>query len=121
MTLTLTKWYLIRLLLLFLFSITLLLIYSYTIFVPPGELYSQLFEAEVQDSKKLIYNERGNKYVKFRQLQGAGFNNQVRPFSLENLLFIITVSGTRDSPFSSSCIANVSYLRLSAFDMASSW
>ena len=78
--LTLTpNWRLIRPLLLLLLCIILSLFYLYTAFLPPGEVYSQLFNAELQDSKKLIHNERGNKYVKFRQLQGAGFNNQVHP------------------------------------------
>ena len=74
------NWRLIRPLLI-LFCITVLIFYTYTAFSPPGELYNQLFEAEVQNSKKLIHNERGHnlKYVKFRQLQGAGFNNQVSP------------------------------------------
>ena len=77
-TLTL-NWRLIRPLLV-LFCAILLLFYLYTTFLPPEALYNQLFDAEVRDSKKLIRNERGNKYVKFRQLQGAGFNNQVGPF-----------------------------------------
>jgi len=72
------NWRLIRPLLI-LFCITLLLFYIYTTFLPPGEVYNRLFDAEVQDSNKLIHNERSNKYVKFKQLQGAGFNNQVRP------------------------------------------
>lgn len=70
-------WRLIRRLLV-LFCATLLPFYLYTTFLPPKALYNKLFDAEVLDSKKLIRNERGNnKYVKFRQLQGAGFNNQV--------------------------------------------
>ena len=73
------NWRLIRPLLV-LFCAILLLFYLYTTFLPPEALYNQLFDAEVRDSIKLIRNERGNnKYVKFRQLQGAGFNNQVGP------------------------------------------
>ena len=62
-----------------LFCGTLLLFYLYISFLPPDDLYNQLFNTEIQDSQKLTRNERGNKYVKFRQLQGAGFNNQVSP------------------------------------------
>lgn len=72
------NWRLIRPLLL-LFCATLFLCYFYTTFLPPKSIYNQLFDAEVRDSKSLIRNERGYKYVKFRQLQGAGFNNQVNP------------------------------------------
>jgi hypothetical protein len=75
---TVTNWRLIRPLLV-LFCATLLLFYLYTTFLPPEALYNQLFDAEVRDSKKLMRNERGYKYVKFRQLQGAGFDNQVSP------------------------------------------
>jgi hypothetical protein len=76
MTTVTLNWRLIRPLFV-LFCAILLLFYLYTTYLPPEALYNQLFDAEVRDSKKLIRNERRNKYVKFRQLQGAGFNNQV--------------------------------------------
>lgn len=79
------NWRVIRPLLI-VFCIALLLFYIYSTFLPPAEVYNQLFDDEVRDSNKLIHNDRGNKYVKFRQLQGAGFNNQVRSFSLKLLL-----------------------------------
>ena len=77
------NWRLIRPLLV-LFCAALLLLYLYTTFLPPEALYNQLFDDEVRDSKKLIRNKRGDKYVKFRQLQGAGFNNQVNPSPLSS-------------------------------------
>jgi hypothetical protein len=75
------NWRLIRPLLIF-FCATLLLFYIYTTYLPPGALYTRLFDAELRNSRKLIHdvNKRDNKYVKFRQLQGAGFNNQVNLF-----------------------------------------
>ena len=72
------NWRLIRPLLV-LICATLSLFYLYTTYLPPEALYNQLFDDELRDSQKLVRNERGNKYVKFRQLQGAGFNNQVGP------------------------------------------
>ena len=78
------NWRLIRLLLVLL-CLVLSIFYLYPTFLPPRALYNDLFDGEIQDSKKLIHNERGNKYVKFKQLQGAGFNNQVCSF-LSNTL-----------------------------------
>ncbi|KAF8812923.1 hypothetical protein BYT27DRAFT_7085694 [Phlegmacium glaucopus] len=83
------NWRLIRPLLI-LFCLTLLLFYLYTTFLPPGEAYKRLFDAEVQDSKTLIHNERGNRYVKFKQLQGAGFNNQAQEILLFHHLALQT-------------------------------
>ena len=64
---------------LFLFSIsclTLFLIYYYLNTRPPYALYSQLDSQEINNSEQLVQSEK-KKYVMFRQLRGAGFNNQV--------------------------------------------
>ena len=72
------NWRFIRPLLVLICAV-LLLFHLYTTYLPPVSLYSQLFDAELRDSKALIHDKQGNKYVKFRQLQGAGFDNQVSP------------------------------------------
>jgi hypothetical protein len=53
--------------------------YIYYTLRPPYALYDGLFQSELKDSQDLIRNTDQRKYVKFKQLQGAGFNNQVRP------------------------------------------
>lgn len=67
----------IRPLLLFGFALSFVIFYLYVAYRPPIALYADLFEAETKESKALLHNEIGNKYVKFKQLQGAGLNNQV--------------------------------------------
>ncbi|KAF8902942.1 hypothetical protein CPB84DRAFT_1678445 [Gymnopilus junonius] len=57
---------------------------------PPLALYDQLFATETELSKNLIHNERGNRYVKFRQLQGAGFNNQAQEILMYHHLALET-------------------------------
>ena len=76
------NWPVLKPLLVLLIFASLSLYYIYFTFLPPTSLYSDLFTTESDASKKLIHNELGNKYVKFRQLQGAGFNNQVLCFAL---------------------------------------
>lgn len=70
----------IRLLLISLVSITLSIFYWFLKSRPPDKLYEALFIAEEENSVDLLEKHReGNlRFVKFRQLQGAGFNNQVR-------------------------------------------
>lgn len=70
----------IRLLLLLFFVIISLSLYFFPKFRPPYQFYEKLFVAEEGSSLDLLKNRdsEGNlKFVKFRQLQGAGFNNQV--------------------------------------------
>jgi len=71
------NWRIVRPLLFACGCLSFVLYYLYHAFKPPTALYNDLFNSETQVSKNLIHNERGNRYVKFRQLQGAGFNNQV--------------------------------------------
>jgi hypothetical protein len=56
---------------------TLLLVYFYLKTRPPYSLYNQLNSQELGDSELLVKIGR-RKYVMFKQLRGAGFNNQVR-------------------------------------------
>lgn len=69
----------IRLLLVSLVLITLSTFYWFLQSRPPYKLYEELFTAEEENSVNLLEKHReGNlRFVKFRQLQGAGFNNQV--------------------------------------------
>lgn len=71
------NWRILRPLLLVTAALGLICYYFYVNYRPPATLYNDLFQAETKESKKLLHNEIGNKYVKFKQLQGAGFNNQV--------------------------------------------
>ena len=62
-----------------LFSSGLLTGFFYLKYRPPYGVYKTLIDSEVAQSQTRIQGlERQNKYVFFRQLQGAGFNNQVR-------------------------------------------
>jgi len=72
------NWRILRPLLIFLFFSLCSVFYIYHAYRPPTTLYMELVKSELELSRKLIHNERGKKYVKFKQLQGAGFNNQVR-------------------------------------------
>ena len=68
----------LRPILIILFCLFCSLYYIYHAYRPPTALYTEIFNSEVELSKNHIHNERGNKYVKFKQLRGAGFNNQAR-------------------------------------------
>ena len=72
------NWRVLRPLLIFLFCLLCTVFYIYHAYRPPTALYTELLKSELELSRKLIHNERGNKYVKFKQLRGAGFNNQAR-------------------------------------------
>jgi len=84
------NWRILRRLFFALLCIALPLYYLYHSFKPPVALYNDLFNLETESSKSLIHNERGNKYVKFRQLQGAGFNNQAQEILLYHHLALQT-------------------------------
>lgn len=71
-------WRPLRLLLLVFLAVTLVLSHRYLKSRPSYILYKVLSDSEVEQSHNLIRNARGNpRYVLFKQLQGAGFNNQV--------------------------------------------
>ncbi|KAF4620441.1 hypothetical protein D9613_000245 [Agrocybe pediades] len=84
------NWRIVRPLLFICFLVTISLYYVYYTFKPPTALYNDLFVSETQASKDLIHNERGNRYVKFNQLQGAGFNNQAQEILLYHHLALQT-------------------------------
>ncbi|KAF6763157.1 hypothetical protein DFP72DRAFT_525512 [Ephemerocybe angulata] len=58
---------------------------------PPYALYDNLFRSEILESQDLTRNPTSHKkYVKFRQLQGAGFNNQAQEILLFHHLALET-------------------------------
>ncbi|KAJ3546603.1 hypothetical protein NMY22_g1988 [Coprinellus aureogranulatus] len=63
----------------------------YTYYRPPYALYDELFRNELKESQGMIRNKgEGRKYVKFKQLQGAGFNNQAQEILLFHHLALQT-------------------------------
>ncbi|TFK44221.1 hypothetical protein BDQ12DRAFT_672587 [Crucibulum laeve] len=85
------RWNLLRSLLLFISCLLLLAFYSYLKARPSYALYDNLTRQEREESLALIHNSRGNeKYVYFKQLQGAGFNNQAQEILLFHHLALIT-------------------------------
>ncbi|KDR75020.1 hypothetical protein GALMADRAFT_268566 [Galerina marginata CBS 339.88] len=84
------NWRVLRPLLFILFCVSVPVYYLYISSRPPLALYEDLFTSEAEASKNLIHNERGNKYVKFKQLQGAGFNNQAQEILLYHHLALQT-------------------------------
>lgn len=52
--------------------------FLYRKYRPPWEFYEKLSVVELDESKSLLgASGSGQRYAKFKQLQGAGFNNQV--------------------------------------------
>ena len=74
-----------RLLLVVLCSLGLFAGFLYRKYRPPWEFYRGLGTLELNESKSLLAaSGSGERYVKFKQLQGAGFNNQVCHIKHEN-------------------------------------
>lgn len=86
---------------------------------PPYALYDGIFQLEVKESQDSIRNTADSKYVKFKQLQGAGFNNQVRTFHLSHRHLLILALGPGNPLIPPSRSANGQNLRLSALHLAS--
>lgn len=59
------------------FCASLLISYIFLKSRPSYQLYTTLAEHEIEHSRQFIRNHRDSKYVVFKQLRGAGFNNQV--------------------------------------------
>ncbi|CAL1712936.1 unnamed protein product [Somion occarium] len=78
-----------RLFLLTIFLLSLVAGYFYRKYRPPYGFYAELARRELTESRRLI-NGFGHKYVKFRQLQGAGFNNQAQEILLFHHLALLT-------------------------------
>jgi hypothetical protein len=83
------RWRLLRPLLAFVLSLSVLVSYIYLKSRPSYELYKSLSAYEVEHSRKLLPNSKENKYVLFKQLQGAGFNNQVSCSPVTLILYFI--------------------------------
>ena len=94
--------------------------FVYYTYRPPFSLYDQLFRSELKESQDAIHNTVSDrKYVKFKQLQGAGFNNQVRETLIVSGWTDIDrrLTGTRDSSLSPSSPADWADVRLSALHL----
>jgi hypothetical protein len=73
----LAHWRLLRPLVALILCASILISYIYLKSQPSYGLYRTLAEQEIETSRKFIRNNRESKYVLFKQLRGAGFNNQV--------------------------------------------
>lgn len=76
----LSRWRLLRLLLALLLCISLLAAYTFLKSRPSYGLYTALRDSEIKSSGRKIKQADfdRSRYVLFKQLRGAGFNNQVR-------------------------------------------
>lgn len=131
MGLFLNRWRALRLLLALLISFSLLSAYIYLKSRPSYALYHELTRLELQQSQDLVGQLdvsaiEKRRYVRFRQLQGAGFNNQVRTALLTYHIHMLIktlglITGSRNSalPPSSSCI--FPYLCVPTSSLARSW
>lgn len=72
------RWRLLRPLLLSLILVSVVISYIFLKSRPDSELYRKFFRQEVENSRSSTRVDGDRKYVLFRQLQGAGFNNQVK-------------------------------------------
>ncbi|KAL1735532.1 hypothetical protein EV714DRAFT_200450 [Schizophyllum commune] len=99
------------------FSIFIFVLYGlYTYDWPPYALYSTLERQEVAHSRALLQKERGpQRFVLFKQLQGAGFNNQVQEILLYHHLALETRRTYVYQPFVWRKRGEHSYVPLSAF------
>ncbi|KAH9484955.1 Strobilurin A biosynthesis cluster protein l1 [Psilocybe cubensis] len=85
------NWRAVKRITLFLVCVTLpVLYYLYYTFKPPVALYAELFDAELKASKTVAETRGKDRYVKFKQLQGAGFNNQAQEILLYHHLALQT-------------------------------
>jgi hypothetical protein len=99
-------------------------IYIYLKSRPSYVLYQALDELELARSQTFVQDaSKETKYVLFKQLQGAGFNNQVGvavgSWFISGLIFWHT--GARDPSVPPSSLTQLTDLCLSASDLATSW
>ncbi|KAF8069984.1 hypothetical protein FPV67DRAFT_1623431 [Lyophyllum atratum] len=85
-----SRWRLFRVFLVFVIVISLLISYLFLKSRPSYALYEALAKYEVAESRRFIRNSPENKYVFFKQLQGAGFNNQAQEIILFHHLALLT-------------------------------
>jgi len=114
-----TRWRLLRPLLFFIIIISLALSYFFLKSRPNTTVYKRLFLQEIEQSRKSTRNTQDTKYVLFRQLQGAGFNNQVRTFGPLMKRTTLRSPGPRNSTFSPSGPGNVAHVLVSTSYLAS--
>ncbi|KAG7091062.1 hypothetical protein E1B28_010119 [Marasmius oreades] len=69
---------------------TLLVSYGYLSYRPPYRLYTEFTNNEIQIARNFLKDQVNPKFVKFKQLQGAGFNNQVQEILLFHHLSLIS-------------------------------
>lgn len=84
------RWRLLRLPVALIFCASILISYTYLKSRPSYKLYNTLAEQEIQHSRQFIRNNRESKYVLFKQLRGAGFNNQAQEILLFHHLALLT-------------------------------
>lgn len=112
---------LLRFLLFFLFILCLLIFYVWFNSRPSYTLYNTLTKHEALASRKFILHSPENKYVLFKQLQGAGFNNQVCKLqSICSELLLNYTTGPRNPTISPSRAIYIACLCLSTSHLASS-
>ncbi|KAJ6609895.1 hypothetical protein B0H10DRAFT_2063017 [Mycena sp. CBHHK59/15] len=80
----------LRLPALLLLAFLLFLYYLYRQLAPPYAIYDAFAQSESRTSFTHINDRNADKYVLFRQLQGAGFNNQVQEILLYHHLALLT-------------------------------
>ncbi|KAF9453966.1 hypothetical protein P691DRAFT_657332 [Macrolepiota fuliginosa MF-IS2] len=108
---------LIRIVLFVVLSTTLFLTYCYLKIRPSYGLYNQLNAQELKDSELIAKHGDGGKrrYVMFKQLRGAGFNNQVQDIVLYHNLALASGRTYVYQPFVWRPRGEKSYVPLSAF------
>ncbi|RDB16754.1 hypothetical protein Hypma_002386 [Hypsizygus marmoreus] len=85
-----SRWRLLRPLLALVIIFSFFISYIFLKSRPSYALYNTLADDEIEASRKLIRNTRNSRYVLFRQLQGAGFNNQAQEILLFHHLALLT-------------------------------
>ncbi|KAG5653431.1 hypothetical protein H0H81_000433 [Sphagnurus paluster] len=85
-----SRWRLFRVFLIFVVVLSLLVSWIYLKSRPSYTLYNILATHEIAESSRFIRNTPENKYVLFKQLQGAGFNNQAQEILLFHHLALLT-------------------------------
>ena len=104
------RWFIVLL-----FAFTLVAYYAYLASAPNYPLYRSLLDLELISSRQLIANSSHPRYVLFKQLRGAGFNNQVQEILLFYHLALLTSRIYVYQPFVWRPRGENSFVPLSAF------
>ena len=105
----------LRWFLLLLIAFALAIYYAYLASSPNYPLYTTLTDLELISSRQLIANSSYPRYVLFKQLRGAGFNNQVQEILLFHHLALLTSRIYVYQPFVWRPRGESSFVPLSAF------